>query len=381
MHSHSRRSFLARTLGAGFTSASLLEQAFFRAAQARAAAPTAPDGVFEIEKVADGVYGAIARGDAVTNCNAAIFENANDLLVVDTHSKPSAVAALVAQLRRGVTDKPVRYVVETHFHWDHTQGAHEYRRMAPDAQVISSTATRGLIADFGAARLKASLDSAPAAIDRYQQRLSAARDREEKAYFERMIAETRAYMAEMQNYQPEMPNVTFSENLILHDKAHELHLAFRGRGHTAGDVVVFCPQARVIATGDLLHSWFPYLADAYPREWPRTLHTVAGFDFAHVIGGHGGVQHTRQRLDQFAGYIDELTELVDGGKRKGQTIEQIQGEVTPASLKSLSSGYGQFTGEQVVHYSGPEGRNKASDVIAGNVRNNIADIYRALDRG
>jgi glyoxylase-like metal-dependent hydrolase (beta-lactamase superfamily II) len=367
MHSHTRRGFLAQTLGAGFLSASLLEQAFFRASLALAQAPLAPTDTFEIEKVADGAYAAIARGAAITNCNAAIFENARDLLIVDTHSKPSAVAAMVAQLRKHVTPKPVRYVVETHFHWDHTQGAGGYRRIAPDAELISSTATRSLIAEFGAraiARIRRGIAcgtgqlSAPARLGANAGRKSAFRENDCG----------RAYMAQMRDYQPELPDVTFSENLVLHDKAHELHLAFRGRGHTAGDVVVFCPQAKVLATGDLLHSWLPYIADGFPREWPGTLRTVRGFEFEHVIGGHGGVQHSRQRLDQFAGYIEELTEAVDAGKRKGLTVEQLQSTITPASLKSLGGGYGEFVGGQITHYDGQQELNEPADVVAGSVK-------------
>jgi glyoxylase-like metal-dependent hydrolase (beta-lactamase superfamily II) len=378
MHSHTRRGFLAQTLGAGYLGASLMEQAFFRATLARAQAPGAPTNLFDIRKVADGVYAALARPAALVNCNAAIFENANDLLVVDTHSKPSAAAALVAQIRRDVTLKPVRYVVESHFHWDHTQGAHAYREHAPNAQIISSTATRGLIAEFGAARLKASLEGLPAAIDKFEQQMSAAKSGDEKAYFQRLIAETRAYMAEMRGYRPEMPDMTFDEDLVLHDKAHELHLAFRGRGHTAGDVVVLCPEAKVLATGDLLHSWFPFIADGYPREWPRTLRTVAGFDFAHVIGGHGGVQDSKERLGQFAGYIEELTEAVAAAKGKGQTLEQVQASIAPATLKSLAGGYGEFVSDQIVHTDGQQTFAKPADVIAGNVRSNIADIWQRL---
>ena len=375
MRKHTRRGFLSQTLGAGFIGASLMEQAFFRATLARAQAAGAPTDLFDIRKVADGVYAALARPAALVNCNAAIFENANDLLVVDTHSKPSAAAALVAQIRRDVSSKPVRYVVESHFHWDHTQGAHAYREHAPDARIISSTATRRLIAEFGAARLKESLDGLPAAIDKYEQQMSAAKTAEEKAYFGKLITETRAYMAEMRGYQPELPDMTFNEDLVLHDKAHELHLAFRGRGHTGGDVVVFCPEAKVLATGDLLHSWFPFIADGYPREWPRTLRTVAEFDFAHVIGGHGGVQESKQRLGQFAGYIEELTEAVATAKGKGQTVEQVQAAVTPASLTSLAGGYGEFVSNQIVHTDGQAALAKPADVIADHVRGNIAEIY------
>lgn len=380
MHSHTRRGFLARTLGAGWLGASLMEQAFFRATLARAQAPAAPTGLFDIEKVAPAVYAAVARPAAVIDCNAAIFENANSLLIVDTHSKSSAAASLVAQIRKEITVKPIRYIVNTHFHWDHTQGAPAYRRMEPAAEIVSSSATRDLIARFGAARLKSSLEDVGRALERYQQQLAAATSPEQKAHFQKSVTEARAYLAEMRNYQPELPNLTFSDNLILHDKVHELHLAFRGRGHTAGDVVVFCPEKKTIATGDLLHGWLPYLADGYPREWPRTLRTVAGFDFEHVIGGHGAVQNTRERLDQFAGYIEELTAAVLSGKGKGQSIEQLQAAVTPAALKSLGGAYGEFVGGQLTRSQGSPSSTSLAEAVASGVKSNIADIFRALDR-
>jgi glyoxylase-like metal-dependent hydrolase (beta-lactamase superfamily II) len=139
---HSRRGFLKRTLGACWTGAALMEQAVFRANHARAQAVDGLPTLFDIEKVADGIYAAIARPETLLNCNAAIFENSADLLIVDTHSKPSAVTALVSQIRREITKKPVRYVVNSHFHWDHTQGTAAYRKIAPHADVVASEASR-----------------------------------------------------------------------------------------------------------------------------------------------------------------------------------------------------------------------------------------------
>jgi len=379
MHVHSRRGFLAQALGAGWLGASLMEQAFFRATLARAQAPTSPANLFDIEKVAEGVYAAIARPAGVINCNAAIFENAHDLLIVDTHSKLSAAAALAAQVRKEVSPKPIRFIVATHFHWDHTQGLPEYKRLAPSAAVVSSTATRDLMAEFGAARLKASLDGMPRAIENWQKKLASARTAEEKAWCQKMIADMRAYMSEMRGVTFELPDITFSDNLVLHDPAHELHLAFRGRGHTAGDVVVFCPQAKVVAAGDLIHGWLPFLGDGYPKEWPATIESVGKFDFNHVIGGHGGVQHSRERMGQFAGYIRELTEAVDAGKRQGRTIEQLQASITPATLKSLNGGYGEFVGGQITKSGGPMSGTPA-EALAGGLKSNIADTYKALDR-
>jgi len=129
-----RREFLVQPI----LLAAALEEAVVSAARARAQAFGGPKVLFEIEQVADGVYAATARPVAVLNCNAGIFVNTNDVLVVDAHSKPSAAAALVTQIRREVTPKPVRYIVNTHFHWDHVQGLAAYRSLKPSPQLLAA---------------------------------------------------------------------------------------------------------------------------------------------------------------------------------------------------------------------------------------------------
>jgi glyoxylase-like metal-dependent hydrolase (beta-lactamase superfamily II) len=90
------------------------------AARAQLLSPAASPGRFDIQKVAADVYFAMAQPWALDNSNAVIFVNASDVLVVDAHSHPAAAAALIAQIKNEVTAKPVRWLVNTHFHWDHT---------------------------------------------------------------------------------------------------------------------------------------------------------------------------------------------------------------------------------------------------------------------
>ena len=377
----SRRGFLKNTLGVAWTSAALLEQAVFRATAARAQATPGLANLFQLEKVADGIYAAISRSQALINCNAVIFEQEKDLLIVDTHSKPSAVVSLVAQLKKEVSQKPVKYIVNSHFHWDHTQGAPTYKRIAPHADIVSSEITRKLISANGAQRLKDSVEAARAALPGYNEKSAQAKTPQEKTHYQQVALETQGYINEMKNYQPELPNVTFDSDLMIHDKAHDLHLAFRGRGHTEGDVVVFCPQKKVIATGDLMHGFAPYIADGFPLAWPTTLQAVAMFPFEHLVGGHGAVQHSRERLYNMAGYIEELAELVGRGKRSNKTVEQLQKSISPASLISLSRGsYGKFLIQSISKYAlQPPGAEEAN-ILANAVNTNIAQIYTALDR-
>ena len=79
------------------------------------------------------------------------------MVVVDAHSKPSAAASLIGQIKREITEKPVRYVVNTHFHWDHTQGNHAYRTAEEKIDFIASATTKRLMSELAVARMKASV--------------------------------------------------------------------------------------------------------------------------------------------------------------------------------------------------------------------------------
>src|ERR1044071_4566095 len=120
--------------------------------------------MFGIPPGAEGVYAAIAKPAYKVNCNAVIISLGDSVLVVDTHSKPSAARALVAQIKK-LTDKPVRYVVNTHFHWDHYQGNEAYPSSWPAGiEIISSQATRNNIARLGIPRVKHEILAMPAEI-------------------------------------------------------------------------------------------------------------------------------------------------------------------------------------------------------------------------
>jgi glyoxylase-like metal-dependent hydrolase (beta-lactamase superfamily II) len=376
---YSRRGFLRTTLGAAWTSASLMDQAFFRAAAARAQSKTAASNLFDIEKLADGVYAAIARPVMLLNCNAAIFVNSDGVLVVDTHSKPSAVAALTAQIRKEITPKPVKYVVNSHFHWDHSQGTISYRKTFPNAVVMASDATRRLLAESGGSRALESVAEAQKQLETLKTASSAEKSAPARALLAARARDVEDYIREMRDYQPELPSITTSDTLVIHDKNHELHLVFRGRAHTAGDVAVFCPQKKVIATGDALHGFFPYMGDSYPLEWPRTLYAWAQFDFELVAPGHASVQHGKDKLFHKAAYIEDVTEKVRVAKAKGTPLADVVRTITPDRLPALSrNNFGVAAAESVLRYSVGEPGATVETIIRDTVRTNVEHAYARL---
>ena len=350
-HAVSRRDFFERMALGSAVGASILDLAQRRAAWAQTLVPGAPADLFEIQKVAEGVYFAFARPQAVANCNAAVFVNSADVLVVDAHSKPSAAAALIAQIKKQITPKPVRYLVDTHFHWDHSQGNAGYRdAFGKDLKIIASETTKKLQAQFSQARLRNSLDphghpfpsqpQIPALLETARQQLSKAASAEQKAQITEQIRQMEAFQREMANFVPVAPTVTFDKTYVIQDKAHDLHVEFHGRAHTAGDVVVFCPQKRVVATGDMVLGTLPFLADSYPAEWPKTIDSVSKLDFDFVTGGHGGVQQGRQHMTGQRNYIEELAVRVEAGKKAGKPLSEIQKSMPLASMKTLEGEYG-----------------------------------------
>ena len=376
-HRQSRRDFFRILIGGPLAGASILELACHRAAWARAMASTAETPLFDMEKVVDGVYCAVARYQAEVNCNAAIFVNSGDVLVVDTHSKPSAAASLIAQIKREITPNPVRYVVNSHFHWDHVQGNQAYRVAAGKIDFIASKPTQQLISDLALRRLQASLDEVFKQIEEMRIRAGKSSSTDEKAFCEEQIQQMQAYRSEMKNFTLEPPTIAFEKTYVIKDRAHELHLEFHGRAHTAGDVVVFCPEKQVVATGDMIHGRFPYIADGYPKTWPHTIDSVARLGFDKICPGHGPVQQNRLRMTNMRDYITELTEKVEAGKKAGKSIADLQKTITLASLQSMqSNSYLKYVSDNT--YGLPRfGRPLP---LQDSVNTNIAEIFNNLER-
>lgn len=373
----SRRDFLRVLMGGALAGASILELAFHRAAWARAALD--PDSkLFDIEKAAEGIYFAQARPQAMINCNAAIFVRAKDVVVVDAHSKPSAATSLIGQIRREITEKPVRYVINTHFHWDHTQGNHAYRVAESPIDFIASAATKQLMSDLAVPRAKASIAQAAHQVEELRARAAKSTSAEEKAFCADQVRQIEAYQAELRNYSLELPTITFERSYLLQDSAHDLHLEFHGHAHTAGDVVVFCPQKRVIATGDMIHGFLPNIADGYPRAWKGTMGSVGRLDFTKILPGHASLQEGRTIMSSMGNYIEELTARVEEAKKAGLTVADMQKRITVASLKSLqSNGYGEYLQRNALRFHPHFGK---LPPLQDGVNSNITEIYSNLDR-
>jgi glyoxylase-like metal-dependent hydrolase (beta-lactamase superfamily II) len=291
--------------------------------------PDTGDARFEIKKVADGVHAAVAAPAYKVNCNTAIIENDDGVIVVDTHSKPSAARVIVARIRE-LTDKPVRYVVNTHFHWDHWHGNEVYPAAYPGAEVVTNQITREAMVRKGLKRIQDHVRQVPAEVARLRTDLAAARTPAERTGLEAQLRLAESYLAEVRELKPALPTIAFEDTMKLYRRDREIHLLHLGRAHTEGDVFVYLPREKVVITGDALIGWTPYMGDGYPEDWARTLDRLAQLDFTHIIMGHGDVAG-RDWLHTFRGYVHDMVEAVRREAAAGATLDEVKQRV-PAQL-------------------------------------------------
>jgi cyclase len=342
-----------------------------------AAGGPAPASLFDLKRVAEGIYAAIAKPTAMLNCNAAVVVNRDHVLVVDTHSKPSAARALIRQIRAEVTELPVRYVVDSHLHGDHAMGNEAYpEAFGANVEVISSVKTREWLETLGLPRLRESLESLPKQIADFRAKLEASKDESERAALGAHVEGLEAYLKEMTPPRVTLPTMTFDRRLVLHRGGREVHLLFLGRAHTAGDVVAYIPSERVIATGDLMHGLLPYMGDGFPDEWPATLRALEALEFDRVIPGHGSVQEGKSVLAEFRGYVEEVTEKVTRGVERGQPLDELRKAIAPASLASLTVGGTRHRLERELGALFLQ--EKPAAMLEGSVASNVREVFTYL---
>jgi glyoxylase-like metal-dependent hydrolase (beta-lactamase superfamily II) len=323
--SWTRRDFL---IGTGATLAALqaLEHPGPCCAMA-ADASTADRELFELKPVADGIYAAIAAPRYKVNSNAAVILTNDGVVVVDSHSKPSAAFALYREIQ-SITKQPIKRIINTHFHWDHWQGNQVYAEAFPGLEIITSERTRENLTrpdagSGGVAYIEKQLQLVPKEIEKLGNDLASASDLAQKARLEANLRQTESYLEELRQMKPALPTRTFDQTVMLNVGDREIQILLLGRGHTDGDVFIHLPKEKVVATGDALIDWMPFMNDGYPEDWVRTLDALDKFDFTQIIPGHGGVM-PKEHLTFFRSYLADLVSAVKAADTEGASLDEMK---------------------------------------------------------
>ena len=301
------------------------------AAFKRARAAKAEDD-FQLVKVADGVYAAIARSGGLASGNAGFVVGDEGVLMVDTFFTPIAVEELIGEIGR-LTPQPIRFAINTHYHLDHTGGnqiliARGVPIIAHDNVAVWQTTKNRRF-------LPAPEDLQKRKADASKQLSETPEDQKDKrAQLERQIRRLEVMMTiKLTN-----PTVTFNSGMMhLYLGKREVVL-FNLPGHTGGDVLAYLPDANVVFTGDM--GWsktLPNLVDATVVDWIASLDEILKrYPTAKFIPGHGEVA-TAAEMRDFRDYLDDLRSRVKQAIADGLTIEQAKEQLKlPEKYKSFA---------------------------------------------
>ena len=258
------------------------------------------------DKLSEHAYAYTAEGDP----NTGIIVGDDAVMVIDTQATPVMAADVIRRIRE-VTDKPIKYVVLSHYHAVRVLGASAYK---PE-QIIASQDTYDLIVERGEAD-KAS------EIGRFPRLFNA-----------------------VESVPPGVtwPTMTFTGRMTLWLGKLEVQLLQLGRGHTKGDTVAWLPQEKILFSGDLVEfDATPYAGDAYFKDWPATLDALAALQPAKLVPGRGAALQTpepgKKGLAGTRAFVSELYASVEAGAKAGRELKAVYRE----TMERLRPKYGQW---------------------------------------
>jgi len=253
---------------------------------------------YRLDKITDGVYLAVPSAPGPDAANIPVFVSDQDVILVGTHLFPADAQALVQQVKT-LTDKPVRYIVNTHYHAVPTAAGAAF---PAGIDVIAHELARKTLLTDGAGKPRAAGSTVVP------------------------------------------PTVGMTTRLALYRGEREIRILYIGRGHSDNDLVVLLPRERIICTGDLLVPGLPDMSAGNITDWISTLESLKLQDFDTVLPARGAPFKGKQKIDALQSYLRDVLNQTTELLNKGLPVEEVAGRV---DLTSHAKDYPQITGPGV----------------------------------
>jgi glyoxylase-like metal-dependent hydrolase (beta-lactamase superfamily II) len=241
-------------------------------------------------QLGEGAYAYTAEGDP----NTGVVIGDDSVMVIDTQATPVMALDVIRRIRE-ITDKPIKYVVMSHYHAVRVLGASAYRA----EHVIASKDTYELIAERGEADMKSEIERFP-----------------------------RLFRSVESIPGLTWPTLVFRDELTVWMGRREVKILQLGRGHTKGDTVVWLPQEKILFSGDLVeYGATPYTGDAYLRDWPKTLDRIRALRPVKLVPGRGEALVTPTQVEaglkDTQDFITQMFESVRAGAQAGKPLRDV----------------------------------------------------------
>ncbi|MEF7613850.1 MBL fold metallo-hydrolase [Aquincola sp. MAHUQ-54] len=294
-------------------------------------------------KLSDNAYAYTAEGDP----NTGVIIGDDAVMVIDTQATPVMAQDVIRRIRE-VTDKPIKYVVLSHYHAVRVLGASAYFAEGCQ-QIIASRDTYDLIVERGE-----------------QDKAS------EIGRFPRLFRNVESVPAGLT-----WPTMTFEGEMSIWLGKLEVKLKQIGRGHTKGDTIAYLEDQKICFAGDLVeYQSTAYAGDCYFRDWPTTLDRLDGFGFEKLVPGRGAAletaAQTRKAIASTRGFISDVYSLVLAGVAEGKTLNAIYKD----AMAALRPKYGHWV---IFDHCMPFDVTRAYDEATGHVHPRIWTAERDIE--
>jgi len=322
------------------------------------ASPLSEQTERKITKLADGVYeidhGRVGGMNAGGNTTVIIGDR--QVLVVDSCFLPAAAREDIAQIRRW-TDKPVSFVLNTHFHNDHNFGNRIYMDAFPAVTIIAQTETKKDMDMFGPGSLRREEQDSYGIMQRLKRMQETGKDNnghqltaEDKAEVQELLAGRPVIIEELRKVAFQSATLTFDRDFTIDLGNREVLIKYLGRGNTAGDAVAYLPKEKIVAAGDLVDYPLPNVLDGYPTEWTQTLQNLAQLDLQTIVPGHGPILRDKSYIyllhDLMKSAVDQMNvKLSQTAPAMFQSADDVKGGIDLGPFRKRFAGDDKDLGE------------------------------------
>jgi glyoxylase-like metal-dependent hydrolase (beta-lactamase superfamily II) len=278
-------------------------------------------GSMRLTPLGSGVY---VAEPTFAGANGAVILNDTGNIVVDTHGSPASAAALIDAVKT-ISDQPIRFVINTHWHVDHNAGNEAYRKSFGDNVVfISQHETREEIPTLGRRQYEQMGPYISMPIEEADKQLASGRNGHDVELDASQTSNVRAFrerqveFAEREDFQFTLPDLTYERSLTLHGSPNIVEVFYLYPAHTKTDSIVYLRDQKILILGDLLTQPILWSWSSFPVDYVQTLRELEKLPAEKIVIGHGEpVLHDKTYLIQVREFLEEIVDFTQRSMASG----------------------------------------------------------------
>ncbi|HEY0681335.1 MAG TPA: MBL fold metallo-hydrolase [Steroidobacter sp.] len=308
---------------------------------------------FSVTRLRDNVF-AVLRTDPpgfAVESNSGFIECADHVVVIDAQSNDATTKNVLSEIRLR-TDKPVRYLINTHWHDDHIVGNRVYRDAFPSMKLVGHAASLEYLPGQGKKNRDQFHRAIPDVLASFRKLLETGKtssgkplSEEQRRSLESDIRLGEGYATVPDDFVALLPDIAVKDRYSIRDAACAIDVLALGNAHTTGDLVVHLPKQGIVFVGDMVGWPVPLVGpdQSRVREWSGTLTRVRELKAEVVIPGHGPVMRDYSQVDRIVTLMSTIARRVDDARAGSDSLDAARGRIDLTDLRR------QFAGDSDVN--------------------------------